>query len=605
MPDILANTATTSSVGVTDVFAGMLNLANDPDWWRLSTTAGMTYTFPVNNGTGHDAAVADRNAAEAVVSRLVVDGDSLSLTATKAETYFLGVEDGGAMASAATLATAPSLNGAIGTALTSVIELTGTDAAEVLEGGDEDNIIDGRGGQDTLYGNGGNDTLLGSTEDDTLIGGDGFDIADYSAVAAEIDVWFAATVDEYSLAYGTTFQGTSFQVTLLEIEGLITGSGDDTLITGNTANLVDGGGGNDRIAGGDGNDTLCGGHGNDSILGDDGEDTLIFASGGGRTVTLNSFTFQLTGEGRDVIIGIEHVIATNRNDTILGNEVANRLEGRDGDDALAGGAGNDTLIGGYGNDTIAGGADEDTLLFANSTAARSVNLSLTGAQATGEGRDVITGMEHVIGGQGNDFVVGNAGANRLDGMGGNDVLVGGAGRDTLLGGFGDDNLDGSTGVDLLIVGGIADTFIDLARTTAYQTGQGKDRVVGVENVLGGQGNDRYFGDGGANQLFGGAGRDHLDGRYGHDLLLGGAGNDTLRGGAGNDRFVFDKGDGVDSIVDFRDVDDVIIIRSGAETYADLDIRQAGANVTIGYGGDLIILDNTQRSMIDASDFMFT
>lgn len=135
MPDILANTATTSSVGVTDVFAGMLNLANDPDWWRLSTTAGMTYTFPVNNGTGHDAAVADRNAAEAVVSRLVVDGDSLSLTATKAETYFLGVEDGGAMASAATLATAPSLNGAIGTALTSVIELTGTDAAEVLEGG--------------------------------------------------------------------------------------------------------------------------------------------------------------------------------------------------------------------------------------------------------------------------------------------------------------------------------------------------------------------------------------------------------------------------------------------------------------------------------------
>ena len=55
------------------------------------------------------------------------------------------------------------------------------------------------------------------------------------------------------------------------------------------------------------------------------------------------------------------------------------------------------------------------------------------------------------------------------------------------------------------------------------------------------------------------------------------------------KFVFDKGDGVDSIVDFRDVDDVIIIRSGAETYADLDIRQAGANVTIGYGGDLIIV----------------
>ena len=40
------------------------------------------------------------------------------------------------------------------------------------------------------------------------------------------------------------------------------------------------------------------------------------------------------------------------------------------------------------------------------------------------------------------------------------------------------------------------------------------------------------------------------------------------------------------------------------SYADLAFGQAGSNVSIAYGADLIILNNAQRSAIDASDFVF-
>ena len=50
---------------------------------------------------------------------------------------------------------------------------------------------------------------------------------------------------------------------------------------------------------------------------------------------------------------IENAIAGFGNDLIIGNEAANRLEGRAGDDVLEGGAGADTLDGGAGNDTAA------------------------------------------------------------------------------------------------------------------------------------------------------------------------------------------------------------------------------------------------------------
>ncbi|MFO1206189.1 MAG: M10 family metallopeptidase C-terminal domain-containing protein [Burkholderiales bacterium] len=52
-------------------------------------------------------------------------------------------------------------------------------------------------------------------------------------------------------------------------------------------------------------------------------------------------------------VAIENAIGSNFPDTILGNELANRLEGRGGDDTVTGGAGADSLDGGDGSGDIA------------------------------------------------------------------------------------------------------------------------------------------------------------------------------------------------------------------------------------------------------------
>jgi serralysin len=61
---------------------------------------------------------------------------------------------------------------------------------------------------------------------------------------------------------------------------------------------------------------------------------------------------------------IENAIGGSARDLLQGNEYANRLEGRGGNDVLQGFEGNDTLIGGEGNDTLTGGAGNDVFVFA-------------------------------------------------------------------------------------------------------------------------------------------------------------------------------------------------------------------------------------------------
>lgn len=73
-----------------------------------------------------------------------------------------------------------------------------------------------------------------------------------------------------------------------------------------------------------------------------------------------------TNEG-DLIIGIttliENAIGGYGNDTVTGNDAANKLWGREGSDTIDGGKGNDWLSGGYGNDSLTGGDGADTFSF--------------------------------------------------------------------------------------------------------------------------------------------------------------------------------------------------------------------------------------------------
>ncbi|MDP2085398.1 MAG: calcium-binding protein, partial [Gemmobacter sp.] len=182
---------------------------------------------------------------------------------------------------------------------------------------------------------------------------------------------------------------------------------------------------------------------------------------------------------------------------------------------------------------------------------------------------------------------------------GDDTLTGGAGNDTLLGGEGNDRLrldagndllDGGNGLDWVEVTGTANARVDLAVTTAQDTGYGMDTLRNIENFSGGSGNDVAFGNEGANVLHGNVGNDNLSGRGGNDTLFGGAGDDTLHGGAGHDQLF--GGDGSDRLVlaagdDLMDggagLDWVIV---GSATAATVNLSLTTAQNT-GYGVDTI------------------
>ena len=165
-------------------------------------------------------------------------------------------------------------------------------------------------------------------------------------------------------------------------------------------------------------------------------------------------------------------------DYIFGYEGNDWLFGAYGFDLISGGAGNDVISGGAGNDTLDGGAGNDTLLLAANydTRGRSVSLSLTTKQATGEGVDLITNFENVVGSEGSDRIIGNSGKNTLWGGKGDDTLRGGAGSDTLFGENGNDVLEGGSGADVLDGGYGLDIFV-------FTDSSGADRIRDFRNGL--------------------------------------------------------------------------------------------------------------------------
>src|SRR6185369_10046772 len=114
------------------------------------------------------------------------------------------------------------------------------------------------------------------------------------------------------------------------------------------------------------------------------------------------------------------------NDIYYGTNGDNTLVGGVGNDTLYGYDGNDILIGGVGNDTLYGGAGSDTASYAGVVTdirASLADASNTGAEAAG---DTYYDIENLVGGTGNDTLIGKDGEDN--------ILTGGAGADRLEGG---------------------------------------------------------------------------------------------------------------------------------------------------------------------------
>jgi Ca2+-binding RTX toxin-like protein len=96
---------------------------------------------------------------------------------------------------------------------------------------------------------------------------------------------------------------------------------------------------------------------------------------------------------------------------------------------------------------------------------------------------------------------------------------------------------------------------------------------------------------GPSVITGTSGADSLEGTAGADTLVGGPGNDFLAGGAGSDTYVFNLGDGVDTIVDSTAPGEPNAVAFGPGITPEmLSLGLGSLLLRVGAGGDAVHLD---------------
>lgn len=225
------------------------------------------------------------------------------------------------------------------------------------------------------------------------------------------------------------------------------------------------------IIGTPGDDDIDGTAGNDVIVGLDGGDTL---DGLG---------------GDDTICGGADGAGPDEGDSITGGDDADRIDGEEGDDIISGNGGRDEIFGRSGLDQLHG---SDNLF--------------------GGGPDV---RDEVYGGSGSDTVTGGDG---------NDRLFGNRDRDNMFGHAGNDVING--GANVVGVGDEANFWLAPGPVIANlienaATGEGEDRLIGIEGLGGSFNADILVGNDEGNSFSGGLGNS------GDDLIKGNRGLDSV------------------------------------------------------------------------------
>jgi subtilisin-like proprotein convertase family protein len=225
---------------------------------------------------------------------------------------------------------------------TSFIAISAATTIENIVTGDGSDFIAGNTAANIIHGMRGNDTLDGGAGADTLSGGDGSDTAYYYSSTAGVTVNLAASTGTGGDAQGDTFNSIEYAI------GSNTGA--DGLTGDGALNYLAGFGGDDVIDGGGvaaGNVNLTTYQG-DSLDGGAGIDTLSYASSLYTVVVLmdwNSPTSGIAWNGTsgDLMINFENLTGSTQNDVLLGNSVANLINGGAATDSIYGLGGADTF----------------------------------------------------------------------------------------------------------------------------------------------------------------------------------------------------------------------------------------------------------------------
>src|SRR5262249_8684139 len=259
---------------------------------------------------------------------------------------------------------------------------------------------------------------------------------------------------------------------------------------------------------------------------------------------------------------------------------------------------------------VNGGAGNDTI-DASAVVAGSISLTINGG----------TGNDTIIGSQGNDILHGGDGNDTLTGGTGDDQVFGDAGDDRMIWNPGDgtDLFEGDDGVDTAEVNGGngAETFTITANGTRVRFDRLSPApfslaIVTTENLgLNANGGDDVItaGNGLANLIHltidGGAGNDTITGGDGNDTLLGGDGDDSIIGGrgddmaslgAGNDNFIWNPGDGSDTVEGQAGFDTLVF--NGANIAERIDISANGGRVRFSRDVATITMDLNGVERID-------
>lgn len=317
-------------------------------------------------------------------------------------------------------------------------------------------------------------------------------------------LFFQGTLQQYSTTIYNPYSGDSFFV-----------AEDEKNVNNST---YDGRGGYDTLFLSDFGDVLYA----DSSVGPANIGSMSVA-----TQLVTSIERIIAGDGGDVIVtastnfslGDTTIDGGGADDLIWSNAGDDLIHGRAGDDVIDGGPGNDLIYGDEGSDTISGGDGADYL-------------------SGGDGNDTLVFQPDIQ----FDSIYGASIVGSPDAPDSGPLyMVGGTNGST-------DTFDGGAGYDTVQLTNGNDTFFLTNANYEYNENSGPVRLVDVEQINAGAGNDIVdlthgtytYGDivihggNGDDHLWSSVGNDTLYGENGYDDLYGGIGNDTLYGGAGND-----------------------------------------------------------------------
>ncbi|MFK7752074.1 MAG: Hint domain-containing protein [Sedimentitalea sp.] len=524
-----------------------------------------------------------------------IDGAALS---DDVNVVFTGAE-AGTLSDGADIATFSQVEAIVTGGGSDVVNASADTAGlELSTGAGQDTITGGSGADEINAGDDADDILV---EDgfgaDTIAGGEGGDDDDalrLSALTEGVDV----TITAQEAGQVVNSSGT---LTFSEIEKLeLTDQGDTLDASSQSAgvqgdgrdgdDLITGGAGDDIFAGGAGGDTISGGAGSDYIDGGAGDDLLMTGTGDDTLIGGAGNDTLMNSSGDDSLVGgtgDDSIIATDGNDTLEGGTGDDTLDGGADDDSLEGGSGADLLKGGSGDDVVQGGDDSDTIVFEDgfgndtvsggeggtdwdvldfSAVTGPVTVTYKGDEAGSitDGVDTVefSEIEGLILSSKADVVDATADSAgiHVESGDGSDTITGGSGDDTIYYGDGNNSVTSGDGDDYIDDEAGNPGFIGSNKIDA---GKGNDTVFsgdGDDSIAGGDGDDVINSQRGNDSVDGGAGNDlliseignaTLDGGAGDDTIDAGIGNSSITGGTGDDTFIYEAGDGVDTISDFN------------------------------------------------------